>query len=166
VCVVQEHGTRPPVVGGRRHTGVVAAVAAAVIIVDQLTKTWAVNALADRDIDLFWSARFHLTHNTGAAFSFGFGSGGLVALIAIGVVILLIAIGRGIDTKVGSVSLGLVLGGALGNLTDRIFREGSGFLGGRVVDFIVAADWWAVFNVADIGITVGGVMLVLFAARE
>jgi signal peptidase II len=61
--------------------------------------------------------------------------------------------------------LGLVLGGALGNLADRVFRDGSGFLGGAVIDFI-DLQWWPVFNVADIAVTVGGVLLVLTSTRE
>ena len=62
-------------------------------------------------------------------------------------------------------SLGLVLGGALGNLVDRAFREGSGFLGGAVVDFI-DLQWWPVFNVADTAVSVGGVLLVFMASKE
>ena len=142
-----------------------AAVAAAVLAVDQLTKTWAVRVLDDGDIDLFWTVRLHLTRNRGAAFSLGLGSGGLIAILAIVVVIVLIALGRGIDSRIGAVSLGLVLGGALGNLTDRAFRDADGFLGGAVIDFI-DFQWWPIFNVADMGVTIGGVLLVLVTARE
>lgn len=161
---MQEHGVGSAL-ATRRHTGLVAAVAAAVLALDQLTKTWAVHALDDRNIDLFWTLRLHLTRNRGAAFSLGLGSGGLIAILAIGVVLVLIALGRGIDSRVGAVSLGLVLGGALGNLTDRFLRDTDGFLGGAVVDFI-DLQWWPIFNVADIGVTVGGVLLVLVTARE
>jgi signal peptidase II len=143
----------------------VAVVAAAVIAIDQLTKTWAVHTLATRDIDLLWTLRFHLARNRGAAFSLGFGSGGVVAILAIVVVIVLIAVGRSLDTRIGVLSLGLVLGGALGNLTDRLLRDGSGFLGGAVIDFI-DLQWWPVFNVADMAVTVGGALLVLTASKE
>ena len=85
-------------------------------------------------------------------------------MLAIGVVIALIAFGRAIDTTVGAVSLGLVLGGAVGNLLDRIFREGSGFLGGAVVDF-VDLQWWPIFNVADAAVSIGGVLLVIVISR-
>ncbi len=135
------------------------------VALDQLTKTWAVHTLATRDIDLVGSLRLHLTRNTGAAFSVGFGSGGLIALLAIGVVIALIAMGRGLRSRVGVVSLGLVLGGALGNLVDRAFRDADGFLGGAVVDFI-DLQWWPVFNVADAAVVVGGILLVLTSSKE
>jgi signal peptidase II len=121
--------------------------------------------LATRDIDLVWTLRLHLTRNRGAAFSLGFGSGGLIAVLAIAVVIVLIALGRSLDSRIGVVSLGLVLGGALGNLVDRALRDGSGFLGGAVIDFI-DVQWWPVFNVADMAVTIGGVLLVLTASTE
>jgi signal peptidase II len=72
--------------------------------------------------------------------------------------------GRTVDTKAGAVALGLVLGGALGNIVDRLLRTGDGFLGGAVVDFI-DAQWWPVFNVADIAISCGGVLLLLVSVR-
>lgn len=164
MCVVQEHGAGPSVIE-RRRTALVVAIAGLVVVVDQLTKTWAVNALATRDIDLFWTLRFHLARNRDAAFSIGFGSGGLIAILAIGVVIAFLFLGRSVQTRVGVLSLGLVLGGALGNLADRAFRDGSGFLGGAVVDFI-DPQWWPVFNVADAAISIGGVLLVFVVSRE
>ncbi|MEY2402508.1 MAG: signal peptidase [Acidimicrobiaceae bacterium] len=161
---MQEHGVGPAITA-RRRAGLVAAVAVAVIAIDQLTKTWAVHTLATRDIDLLWTLRLHLAQNRGAAFSLAFGSGGVIAILAIVVVIVLIAVGRSLDTRAGVLSLGLVLGGALGNLADRLFRDGSGFLGGAVIDFI-DFQWWPVFNVADMAVTIGGVLLVLTAAKE
>ena len=160
---VQEHGAGPSVT--RRRTALVAAVAAVVIALDQLTKTWAVNTLATRDIDLFWTLRFHLARNRGPAFSLGFGSGGAIAILAIVVVIVFLVIGRSVDTTLGVLSLGLVLGGALGNLIDRAVRAGSGFLGGGVIDFI-DPQWWPVFNVADMAVTIGGVLLVFTASSD
>jgi signal peptidase II len=161
---MQEHGVGPAVTA-RRRTALVAAAAAIVVAIDQLTKWWALNTLATRDIDLFWTLRLHLARNHGAAFSLGFGSGGLVALLAIGVVIVFLVLGRNVNTRLGVLSLGLVLGGALGNLVDRAFREGSGFLGGAVVDF-VDLQWWPVFNVADTAVSIGGVLLVFMASKE
>jgi len=149
----------------RRRTALVVVVAAAVITIDQLTKTWAVHTLATRDIDLFWTLRFHLARNRGPAFSLGFGSGGLIAILAIVIVIVFLVIGRSVDTKLGVLSLGLVLGGAIGNLVDRAFREGSGFLGGGVIDFI-DPQWWPIFNVADMAVTIGGVLLVFTASSD
>jgi signal peptidase II len=142
--------------------GVVALVA---IALDQLTKSWAVGALDDRDIDLFWTLRFHLVRNTGSSFSLAPGRGGLVALVAIPVVLIMLWVGRTVDTKPGAVALGLVLGGALGNIIDRLVRDGDGFLGGAVVDFM-DTQWWPVFNVADIAISCGGVLLLLVSLRE
>src|SRR5581483_10590815 len=118
---LQEHGARTAVTAWRR-ASLVAALAAVLVVVDQLTKTWALRTLTTRDIDLFWTLRFHLARNNGAAFSVGLGSGGLIGLLAIGVVIVLVALGRNLDSRLGVVSLGLVLGGALGNLADRMFR--------------------------------------------
>jgi signal peptidase II len=153
------------VVTPRRRTALVAVVAVAVVTIDQLTKTWAVNTLATRDIDLFWTLRFHLARNRGPAFSLGFGSGGVIAIIAIVIVIVFLVVGRSVDTKLGVLSLGLVLGGAIGNLVDRAVREGSGFLGGGVIDFI-DPQWWPVFNVADMAVTIGGILLVFSASSD
>jgi signal peptidase II len=89
----------------------------------------------------------------------------LIAILAIIVVLVLIALGRNLDSRAGVVSLGLVLGGALGNLTDRALRDGTGILGGAVIDFI-DLQWWPVFNVADIAVTIGGVLLVLTTSHD
>jgi signal peptidase II len=161
---MQEHGVGSAI-AARRRAGLVAVIAAAVVAIDELTKTWAVHTLATRDIDLVWTLRFHLAPNRGAAFSLGFGSGGVVAILAIVIVGVLMVVGRNLDTRVGVLSLGLVLGGALGNLADRAFRNGSGFLGGAVIDF-VDFQWWPVFNVADMAVTIGGVLLVLTTTKE
>ncbi|HEY2814109.1 MAG TPA: signal peptidase II [Acidimicrobiales bacterium] len=154
-----EPGTRS------RLVGLVISVAALVVIADQLTKWWATNVLADRDIDLVWTLRLRLIRNSGAAFSVAGGRGGIVGLLAIAVVVALISFGRGIETKLGAVSLGLVLGGAFGNIVDRIFRDGSGFLGGGVVDF-VDLQWWPVFNLADAAVSIGGLLLVFVISRS
>ena len=121
--------------------------------------------MATRDIDLVWTLRLHLARNRGAAFSLGFGSGGVIAILAIVVVIVFLVVGRSVNTKWGVLSLGLVLGGAVGNLVDRAVREGSGFLGGAVVDFI-DPQWWPIFNVADMAVSIGGVLLVFVASAE
>jgi len=171
---VQEHGAGPAVaetepaaaaapVHGRR-LALVGLVAVGAVILDQLAKTWAVNVLDDRDIDLFWTFRLHLVHNTGSSFSLAPGRGGLIALIAIPVVIVMLWVGRTVDTKAGAVALGLILGGAVGNILDRLVRSGDGFLGGGVIDFI-DPQWWPIFNVADIAISCGGVLLVLVSLR-
>lgn len=136
------------------------AVAAILVVLDQLTKHWALDALDDgHTIDLFWTLRFNLAFNTGMAFSQGDGFGpfiGVVALVV--VVVILVSLGRS-TSRWSMVSVGMVLGGAVGNLIDRLFR-GDAWLRGAVVDFI-DPQWFPIFNVADIGVTVGGFMLVL-----
>jgi signal peptidase II len=140
-------------------------VAAVVIAVDQLTKRWALQELDTRTIDLPWTLRLNLTLNRGAAFGLGSKYAPLIALAAVGVVLLVLGTTRGLDARWPRLGVGLVLGGAFGNLADRVFRDGSGFLGGAVVDFI-DLQWWPVFNVADAAVCVGAVLLVLTAARE
>ncbi len=148
-----------------RRFGVVFAVAAAVVALDQLTKQWAVHALADRDVDIIWTLRLHLARNSGGAFSLNQGRGGLIALGALVVVGAVLWFGRSASTSWGAAAVGLVLGGAVGNLIDRVAREGSGFLGGAVVDF-VDLQWWPIFNVADAALTVGVIMLLVESFRE
>jgi signal peptidase II len=147
---------------GSRLTFVTLAVAAAVLAIDQITKAWAVNALDDRDIDLFWTLRFHLTFNAGMAFSQGRGLGPVISVVALVVVVVLLASLRKGGSTVAAVAVGLVIGGAAGNVVDRLFRSGDGFLGGEVVDFI-DFQWWPVFNVADACIVVGGALLLVFS---
>lgn len=144
-----------PAAERRRHVLLLAATAAIVLVLDQLTKSWALRALADSPIGdgLF---RFVLSFNRGAAF--GLGQGLTPFLVAGGMVLLgvLIAMGRTVPGPVGATAIGLVLGGSVGNLADRLFRP----FDGAVVDFIDIGAW-PVFNVADIGITCGAVLLVL-----
>jgi signal peptidase II len=139
-----------------------AAVAAAVLAVDQLTKWWATSALSDGPIVVVdgWF-QFRLTFNSGASFSLFSGGGQLIALVAIGVVIMIFYVLRDASRRLEAVALGLVLGGAMGNLADRIFR-GSGLLDGSVVDFIDFRSF-PTFNVADMAIN-AGVFLLFVAA--
>jgi signal peptidase II len=130
--------------------------AAAVLILDILTKGWAVSALSDgRDIHIFWTLHFALTHNEGMAFSTGTNVGPLIGMLAIVVIAILIFTMRKQSSVVSLVATGCIIGGAIGNVLDRVFR-GSGFMGGAVVDFI-DFRWWPVFNVADIGIVCGAI---------
>jgi signal peptidase II len=138
-------------------------VAATALLTDQLTKWWALEQLRDEPIDLFWTLRLRLTSNTGAAFSLAGDAGPVIALLALGVVGFLLWQGRTITSRLGAVSLGLILGGALGNLTDRAFR-GDSFFSGAVIDF-VDAQWWPVFNVADSCVVIGGILLVIVTLR-
>jgi signal peptidase II len=142
----------------------VAAVAVAVIIVDQATKHWALNRLSDdRTIDLVGSLRFNLAFNEGMAFSQGQGLGRLISLVAIVVVVVLLW--RPSAQLIPSVATGAIVGGAVGNVIDRAFRGDKGFLLGGVVDFI-DLQWWPIFNIADMGVVVGALTLVLVSFRS
>lgn len=149
----------------RRLPVAVLVVAAAVLAVDQLTKWWALEALSDGPVHVAWTLDLSLTFNTGTAFSLGSDLGPVIALVAVGVVVVLLRSGVATASRAAAVAVGLVLGGALGNLADRAFREGDGVLGGAVVDF-VDLGWWPVFNVADAAIVVGAIGLVLAGWRE
>lgn len=134
--------------------------AAVVLVLDQLTKWWAVNALADGPIVLIDGfLELDLTYNTGAAFSFFAQSGPFLGLVVIGVVLLILFALKDASHVTEAIALGLVLGGALGNLMDRLFR-GSGFVDGAVVDFI-DFSFFATFNVADSAVTIGVALLLI-----
>jgi len=154
-----DHSTPARAVGLR----VMIPVAIALVVIDQLTKWWAMSRLDTDVIDVVWTLRFNLVRNPGSAFSVGASLGPFIGVLAVVVVVLLVRYGRFASNLPTAIALGMVLGGAVGNLIDRLFRtEGNGFLGGHVVDFI-DFQWWPVFNVADIGIVVGGLLLVLVA---
>jgi signal peptidase II len=136
-----------------------ALIAVTIVVADQVTKHWALNALGDgRTIDIVGSLRFNLAFNTGMAFARGQGLGPVIAVIGVLVVAYLL-IGLRRDTRWGSVFVGMVAGGAAGNIVDRLFR-GDGWLQGAVVDFI-DLQWWPIFNVADAAIVVGAGALVV-----
>jgi signal peptidase II len=138
------------------------AVATAVVAADQLTKWWALDALGDGPTNLLGTAvRLELTRNSGAAFGTLRGAGSWLALLAaVVVVVVFLSVRHGID-GVTLGGLGLVLGGATGNLADRIFR-GDGLADGLVVDFIDVGPW-PNFNVADSAIVIG-IMAILWAS--
>ena len=127
-----------------------------VLILDILTKGWAMSALSDgRDIHIFWTLHFALTHNEGMAFSTGTNVGPFIGMLAIVVIAILIFTLRKQSSVISLVATGCIIGGAIGNVLDRVFR-GSGFMDGAVVDFI-DFRWWPVFNGADIGIVCGAI---------
>jgi signal peptidase II len=126
---------------------------------DAGTKVWAANALDDgRIIGLVGSLRLRLAHNTGIAFSIGSGRSPIFVAVGVAVTALIVWMATSATTKVQAAGFGFVLAGALGNLVDRM-------LGGSVIDFIDAAPWWPVFNVADISLFVGASLLVLSSFR-
>jgi signal peptidase II len=142
-----------------RRTGLVAAVAAAVAVLDALSKQWAVSALADGPIDLFGPVRFALSFNKAAAFGLGGAYVPFLALAALVLVLVMVLTGTATERAPAAVALGLIVGGALGNVADRIFRS-PGMLRGAVVDF-VDVGFWPVFNLADSAITCGCVLLLV-----
>ncbi|MGY1947940.1 signal peptidase II [Nocardia asiatica] len=135
--------------------------AAVVLGLDLLTKTIAVARLTPGDpVPIIGDfARLSLVRNPGAAFSMATGMTWLLTLVAAAVVVGVVRIGRTLRSLGWAIGLGLVLGGALGNLMDRLFRA-PGPLQGHVVDF-VAVGWWPVFNVADSAIVCGAILLVV-----
>jgi signal peptidase II len=155
---VQERGTVAAVAQAltRRRAAALAGLAGAVIVVDQLTKTWAERELADGPIHLFWTVSFRLTYNSGAAFSSGRGLTPFITALVVIVLIVLVGVARSATTTLGLVALGLVIGGAAGNLIDRLVRDN----GGAVIDFI-DFEWWPVWNVADAAVVIGAVLLIL-----
>jgi signal peptidase II len=142
-----------------RPVWVVTAVAA-IVAVDQLTKAWAVSALADGPVRVFGdTVKLELARNSGSAFSRFQGYTPVLAILAIVITTLIARAVRHASDRWVIIGLVLVLGGALGNLTDRLARS-PGFLRGYVVDF-VAVGWWPLFNVADSCVTVGAIVLVI-----
>jgi lipoprotein signal peptidase len=101
--------------------------------------------------------------NSGAAFSIGTSVTVVFTLIALGVIVAILRTARRLRSIPWAVTLGLLLGGAAGNLGDRLLRS-PGFLRGNVVDWIQLPHW-PVFNVADSCIVCGGILAVLLAAR-
>lgn len=130
---------------------------------DQITKHWAVSSLNDgRVVDVLGSLRFNLSFNRGMAFSQGTGIGPIIGVIGMLVVVYLL-IGMRRSSVSGAWFVGLVAGGAAGNIVDRLFR-GEAWLHGAVVDFI-DLQWWPVFNIADAAICIGGALLVFTSFR-
>ena len=138
----------------------VAIIAALVIVVDQITKVWAVAALDDRTIHVVWKLQLRLVRNPGTAFSIGEGKGPLLGVVACIVAVVLARMAFQPRSLVSAIGLALILGGAIGNVIDRLVRAPHGFMTGHVVDF-VDFQFWPVFNVADMGVTCGIILVIL-----
>ena len=108
-----------------------------VIVFDQITKWWALEELGSgRVVEIFWTLQFRLVRNTGIAFSQGEGLGPIFAVLIIIVVLFVVRWGTQMQSKSTFLAVGLIVGGAIGNLIDRAFRSEAGFLKGGVVDFV------------------------------
>jgi signal peptidase II len=149
----------------RRRVGVLAAIAVSVYVLDLISKIVVVEHLEGRPpVQLIGELlQLRVIRNSGAAFSIGTGMTIVFTVIATVVVIAILRTARDLRSLPWASTLGLLLGGALGNLTDRIFRSPAPFQG-HVVDFIAVPDF-PVFNVADSAIVCGGVLAVFLAWR-
>jgi signal peptidase II len=141
------------------------AVAAGIFAADLVTKTIVVATLSDRaPVRLLGGLlTLRVLRNSGAAFSIGTSMTAVFTLIAVVVIVSILRTARRLRSLAWAVTLGLLLGGATGNLGDRLFRS-PGLLRGHVVDWIELPHW-PVFNVADSAIVCGGILAVLIAAR-
>nr|WP_113704318.1 signal peptidase II [Nonomuraea lactucae] len=159
---------------------VLVTLAAVIYVSDLITKTVALRALEGRPDPLVVVKdvlQFRLIFNSGAAFSIGTGMTVVFTFIAAGVVIAILRTARRLRSLPWAITLGLLLGGAFGNLTDRLLRHPSGFgrdtqFQGHVVDFIEVLpghfpliDYFPVFNIADSAIVCGGILAVVLAWR-
>ena len=140
------------------------------VVLDLATKLVVVATIAPGEDIRVLGGLLYLTQwrNVGAAFSFAEGATVLFSLVAVAVAVVIVRTARRLYSTGWAVTLGLVLGGAVGNLIDRIFSD-PGFLRGGVVDFLSVfgpdARYFPVFNVADSAITCGGILGVLLALR-
>ncbi|KQR11172.1 signal peptidase II [Cellulomonas sp. Leaf334] len=137
---------------------------AVVLVLDQLSKAWAISSLVEGERrDLVGNLLgLQLVFNPGAALSIATGMTWVLTIVATVVIVVIVRASRRIGSWAWAVALGLLLGGALGNLVDRLVRE-PGIARGHVVDFIAYADWF-VGNVADIAIVSAAVLVVILAA--
>jgi signal peptidase II len=156
-------GSAPSVRPSVSRIVLLAGVAVFVIVADLLTKLAVVaNLQLDEVHDVVGGLlRIDYTRNAGAAFSFGTGMTAVFGLVAIAVAVAIVRTARNLRSLAWAIVLGLLLGGALGNLGDRIFRS-PGFLRGHVVDWIELPHW-PVFNLADSAIVCGGILAVLLS---
>ena len=141
-----------------------AGVAAFVLAADVITKALVVMHLRpDEPVHVLGDVlMLDLLRNPGAAFSVGTGDTIVFTAIAVGVVIYIARTARNLRSVGWAITLGLLLGGAIGNLADRIFRA-PGLFRGNVVDWIELTRYWPVFNIADSAIVCGGILTVLLA---
>ena len=141
-------------------------VAWAIWVIDLATKIWAVNNLSFRSNINVIGDFFQLTlvRNPGAAFSFASGATVFLTVFSLIVMTVILYYSPQITSRGWAVVLGLVLGGILGNVVDRIFRE-PGVLRGHVIDWMQLPNW-PVFNIADSAIVVAAILAMILTARN
>lgn len=143
----------------------IAGLVAGIVLLDQVTKALVTSALADGPQSIIGdTVELRLSRNPGGAFSLLTGFTPLLAILAVIVAVVLVRVTRRMTDPVMVIALSLVLGGAIGNLLDRLFRA-PGFLRGEVVDFVRIGAFPS-FNVADSAITIGAVLLVIWGWRD
>lgn len=139
--------------------------AVVVVALDQGTKAWALSALTEGERTPLLGDLLGLTlvFNPGAALGIATGMTWVLTLAAIAVTVIVLKVSSRLGSRTWTVALGLLLGGAVGNLVDRLFRE-PGIARGLVVDFIAYGDWF-VGNVADIAIVAAAGLMILLGMR-
>jgi signal peptidase II len=136
-----------------------------IVLADQLTKSWMVAAHSDDPISIVGgSVELRVARNSGGAFSTFTNATVVLALLAIALTVWLVRTLRRTTDRPTVIALALVLGGALGNLCDRVFRSPA-VLRGHVVDFVRVGSFPS-FNVADSAITIGAILLILLSFRR
>jgi signal peptidase II len=154
------------VTGARRLAGWLYGTAGLAYLVDRITKLWAERALAGRPPVTVIPGVLQLNYTTNSGGAFGLGQSAPWVFVAATILVAaaIVASSFRLRSAPTAVALGLILGGAFGNLTDRAAR-GDGLLSGRVVDFI---DFhvWPVFNVADSAIVIGALLLAVGGLRR
>ncbi|WP_336209136.1 signal peptidase II [Nonomuraea sp. LPB2021202275-12-8] len=176
---LQAEGGAPVVRRRGRLLALLGSLAAVIYVSDVITKTVVLRTLEGEPplVVIPGVLQFRVIFNSGAAFSIGTGMTLILTLIAAGVVVAIIRTARHLRSLPWAITLGMLLGGALGNLTDRLLRYPSGFgrstqLRGHVVDFVEVLpgnfpviDYFPIFNVADSAIVCGGILAVILAWR-
>ena len=160
---LQERGLVAPLTSGhgvgtvrRRRLATIVFVALVVLAADQITKTIAIDKLANGPIQLVGPLSLALSFNRGVAFSIGTGLTLPIIVVVVVAIFLLAWFSRGTPSVLVAVGTGMILGGALGNLGDRLFRGRDG----AVVDF-VHLGFWPTFNVADASIVIGTIIVLI-----
>ena len=156
--------TRTSPTARHRHRWIFAAVALVAFVADQLTKEWALVALADRSIPVLgdWFT-LHLVFNPGAAFGTGTRFTWVFSCLALVAMAVVLWLSRRLGSGLWTLGLGLLLGGVAGNFADRLFRP-PGPMHGHVIDFLMLPNWPG-FNIADVCINVAAGVIILQTFR-